>query len=101
MSYFLSGVMTLFWKMTYKDSISFSPFSPIPHEHRVMTNQQPVQAQSTSPKLMKKVEKTIIREAKNEGKNLKHMVKDLGAAEKAAQKAHKVETFWNHVEKTF
>jgi hypothetical protein len=39
---------------------------------------------------MKRVETSIAKEAKNEETNLKHMVKDLTAAEKAAQKALKV-----------
>ena len=55
-----------------------------------MTNQPPFQAQPTSPELMKKVENSIIREAKDEEKNLKHVVKDLEAVEKTARKANKV-----------
>ncbi|KAF9535053.1 hypothetical protein CPB83DRAFT_843394 [Crepidotus variabilis] len=50
---------------------------------------QPFQAQPTSPELLKKVETSIIREAKQEEKNLKHVVKDLGTTEKGVNKAHK------------
>jgi len=55
-----------------------------------MTNQIPFEAHPTSPELVKKVENSLIREVKNEEKNVKHVVKDLEALEKTAHKANKV-----------
>ena len=43
----------------------------------------------TSPALVKKIEKGIMKEAKNEDQNLKHTIKDLSQTEKAEAKAQK------------
>jgi hypothetical protein len=48
------------------------------------------QAQPTSEEVLKKVEMSIVKEAKSEEKNLHHLVKDLTAAEKTTHKAQKV-----------
>jgi len=47
-------------------------------------------AEPTSEEAIRKSEATIAREAKNEEKNVKHVVKHLSAAEKEAQKVEKV-----------
>jgi hypothetical protein len=51
---------------------------------------QPSVARSMSPKLVKKVEKEILTEAKNEEKRLKNAIEDLSQIEKAENKAQKV-----------
>lgn len=55
-----------------------------------MSIRRTFKAQPTSEEVLKKVELAIVNDAKSEEKNLKHIVKDLTAAEKATQKAHKV-----------
>ncbi|KIK08432.1 hypothetical protein K443DRAFT_672451 [Laccaria amethystina LaAM-08-1] len=44
---------------------------------------------ATSPALVKKIEKGIMKEAKNEDQNLKQAIKDLSQTEKAETKAQK------------
>jgi hypothetical protein len=61
-----------------------------------MSIRRTFQAQPTSEQVLKKVETSIVKEAKSEEKNLKYMVKDLTAAENAIQKAHKVSNFFKH-----
>ncbi|KAF8914134.1 hypothetical protein CPB84DRAFT_59257 [Gymnopilus junonius] len=53
-----------------------------------MASQQPVST-PTSPERIKKVEHEIIKEAKDEEKNLKKAIKDLTQTEKDAKKANK------------
>jgi len=60
------------------------------HSNIIMGIRQTFSAQPTSDEVLKKVEKSILKEAKSEEKNLKHLVKDLAATETAAQKALKV-----------
>ncbi|PPQ66281.1 hypothetical protein CVT26_010965 [Gymnopilus dilepis] len=56
-----------------------------------MATQQPV-AKPTHPEIIKKVEKEIVREAKDEERNLKRAVKDLSQTEKDVKKANKAST---------
>jgi len=49
---------------------------------------------STNPDLLKRVEKEIIKEAKREEANLKHVINDLSHTEKSESKAHKVSNDW-------
>jgi hypothetical protein len=55
-----------------------------------MSIRRTFKAQPTSEEVLKKVETSIVHEAKSEEKNLKHIIKDLTAAEKTARKAQKV-----------
>ncbi|KAH9482891.1 hypothetical protein JR316_0004991 [Psilocybe cubensis] len=48
-----------------------------------------VSVKSTSPEIIKKIEQEIVKEAKNEERSLKDVVKDLHRAEKDTNKAHK------------
>lgn len=46
--------------------------------------------QSTSPQVIKKLEKEIAKEGKTEESHIKHVMKELSSTEKAQAKAHKV-----------
>lgn len=47
-------------------------------------------AHPTPPELKRKIEKSIVREEKDEERNLKHVVKEMEETERAVHKAQKV-----------
>ena len=87
-----SGCASLVDMTSFHDQLEYKKASRLHTSttSNTMSIRRTFQAQPTSEEVLKRVEKSIVKEAKSEEKNLKHTIKDLTAAEKLAQKAHKV-----------
>lgn len=62
------------------------------HSKMISNRQDWFQARPTPLKLKRKIEKSVVREAKDEEKNLNQVVKEMEETEKAAHRAQKVDS---------